>query len=101
MIAGIRSEAFSDAALAQDGAPGLEFTARIDVVEGMGSEVYAYFDVPCESELPADLLESVERGDEAAVGQRGNVRQVVARLPVASRVACRSGGDVLSSIRRS
>jgi multiple sugar transport system ATP-binding protein len=87
VIVGIRPEALADAAIPVDAPLGLSFDARIDVVETMGSEVYAYFDVPVRTELPADLLESVERGDASAMGARGDVRQVVARLPVASRVA--------------
>ena len=88
VIAGIRPEAFSDSALAHDGRAGqLEFTTRIDVVEAMGPEVYAYFDVPCRSELRPICWSTVER--RRRVGpkrRRGNVRQMVARLPVASRV---------------
>ena len=53
----------------------------------MGPEVYAYFDVPCRLHLPADRRDLLERGDEAALAGRGNVRQVVARLPVTSRAA--------------
>jgi multiple sugar transport system ATP-binding protein len=86
VVVGIRPEAFGDAALGGE-VHGLRFDTRIDVVEEMGSEVYAYFDVPCPVELPADLLDTVERGDEAELGERGNVRQVVARLPIASAVA--------------
>ena len=41
MIAGIRPEYFEDAAI--DGS-GLRFKAKLDVVESMGSELYAYFD---------------------------------------------------------
>ena len=41
MIAGIRPEHFEDAAI--DGG-GLRFKAKLDVVESMGSELYAYFD---------------------------------------------------------
>jgi multiple sugar transport system ATP-binding protein len=86
VVVGIRPEAFGDAALGGE-VRGLRFDTRIDVVEEMGSEAYAYFDVPCPVELPVDLLDTVERGDESALGGRGNVRQVVARLPIASTVA--------------
>ena len=41
VIAGIRPEHFEDAAI--DGG-GLRFRAKLDVVESMGSELYAYFD---------------------------------------------------------
>jgi multiple sugar transport system ATP-binding protein len=87
VIAGIRPEAFGDSAIDGGHARRVRFTTRIDVVEAMGPEVYAYFDVPCRSELPTDLLDTVERRDDSVLGGRDGVRQMVARLPVASRVA--------------
>jgi multiple sugar transport system ATP-binding protein len=87
VIAGIRPEAFGDAAISGETAPGLRFNARIDVVEAMGPEVYAYFDVPCRLHHPADRRDLLEQGDGAALAGRGNVRQVVARLPVTSGAA--------------
>ena len=87
VIAGIRPEAFGDSAIDGEHAGRVRFTTRVDVVEAMGPEVYAYFDVPCRSELPADLLDTVERRDESVLGGRDGVRQMVARLPVATGVA--------------
>ena len=87
VIAGIRPEAFGDSAIDGEHAGRARFTTRIDVVEAMGPEVYAYFDVPCRSELPADLLDTVERRDGSVLGGRDGVRQMVARLPVATGVA--------------
>src|ERR687898_391170 len=43
VIAGARPEAFEDAALVGNKRGGHTFTARIDLVESMGSELYAYF----------------------------------------------------------
>jgi multiple sugar transport system ATP-binding protein len=87
VIAGIRPEAFGDGAIDGEHTRHTRFTTKIDVVEAMGPEVYAYFDVPCRSQLPTDLLETPERRDQPVLGSRDDVRQVVARLPVASRVA--------------
>ena len=87
VIAGIRPEAFGDSPIDGEHAGQLRFTTRIDVVEAMGPEVYAYFDVPCRSELATDLLDTVERRDGSVLSGGDGVRQMVARLPVASRVA--------------
>ena len=63
VILGVRPENFEDAALVPptDQAHGITFTATIDVVESMGSDVFAYFTLeggPAESaeleELAAD-----------------------------------------------
>jgi multiple sugar transport system ATP-binding protein len=44
VIVGIRPEHFEDAAIEDPGAPDrLRFRAKVDVVESMGSELYAYF----------------------------------------------------------
>src|SRR5215211_2141839 len=44
VIAGVRPEHFEDAVVEPD-KPGLRFSAPVSVVESMGSELYAYFDV--------------------------------------------------------
>ena len=46
MIAGMRPEHFEDANVAAErGIQGMKFKAKVEVVESMGSELYAYFDV--------------------------------------------------------
>src|SRR5688572_9815672 len=45
VIAGIRPEHFEDAAVEPEGDGRMKFRAKIDVVESMGSELYAYFDI--------------------------------------------------------
>src|SRR3954462_1130882 len=46
VIAGMRPEHFEDAGVAEErGIKGMKFTADVSVVESMGSELYAYFDV--------------------------------------------------------
>ncbi len=80
VIAGLRPEDFEDASLVdrgrQDG--GIEFAAKIDLVESMGSEIYAYFGHEGEAA-------SSEQIAEAAEGAGGG--QVVARLNPDSQVA--------------
>ena len=54
VIMGIRPEHFEDASLVGD-KPGATFDAPIDIVEAMGSDVYAYFTVKGEEAHSADL----------------------------------------------
>jgi multiple sugar transport system ATP-binding protein len=54
VIIGIRPEHFEDAALVKD-KPGATFEAAIDIVEAMGSDVYAYFTVKGEEAHSRDL----------------------------------------------
>ena len=88
-IAGLRPENFEDVAFVSDDIidSGERFTTKIDVVEWLGSELYAYFTLEhgthdALAELTGDLaseIEGVESGAER--------RQVVARLDVSSPVA--------------
>jgi multiple sugar transport system ATP-binding protein len=92
VIAGVRPEHFEDAAVEPD-RPGLRFTAPVSVVESMGSEIYAYFDVEhgaVESEELSDLAADAQLDDLPRHG--GDSRQVVARLSAASRAT--PGGTV-------
>jgi multiple sugar transport system ATP-binding protein len=84
VIVGIRPEHFEDAALVGD-KPGATFTAPIDIVEAMGSDVYAYFTVKSEEAHSADL-------DDLARDSGNDMHAVdgiaiTARLDAASRVA--------------
>jgi multiple sugar transport system ATP-binding protein len=54
VIIGIRPEHFEDAALVGD-KPGATFDAPIDIVEAMGSDVYAYFTMQGEGAQSKDL----------------------------------------------
>ena len=54
VILGIRPEHFEDAALVGD-KPGATFDAPIDIVEAMGSDIYAYFTVKGEEAHSRDL----------------------------------------------
>ncbi len=86
VIAGIRPENFEDASLVaeEDLGHGAKFGATIEVIEWMGSELYAYFSVggAAASELGrhADLSAEEVRAD----GQERTT--VVARLNAASKV---------------
>jgi multiple sugar transport system ATP-binding protein len=54
VIVGIRPEHFEEASLVGD-KPGANFEAPIDIVEAMGSDIYAYFTVKGEGAHSADL----------------------------------------------
>jgi multiple sugar transport system ATP-binding protein len=83
LVAGIRPEHFEDASLVSEEAKehGVTFTAKIDVIEWMGSELYAYFTVDPgegreELEEMAEDLGTVDFGTDGA--------QVVTRLDASS-----------------
>src|SRR5437588_2978542 len=57
VIAGLRPEHFDDASLVKDRDRGVTFKAKIDVLESMGSEFYAYFVVDSERVASTELEE--------------------------------------------
>ena len=85
VIAGLRPEDFDDAALVRDKSRGVTFTARIEVLESMGSEFYAYFAVESEKVDSAELDEIARDAGAADLPNDGGT-QVVARLEAASGV---------------
>jgi multiple sugar transport system ATP-binding protein len=84
VIAGVRPEDFEDADVEPD-RPGLKFTAPVSVVESMGSELYAYFDVEHGQVESTDLTDlAADVGIEDLPQHVGDTQQVVARLSAAS-----------------
>jgi len=88
LIAGIRPEHFEDANLTGEARDrGATFTAKIDVLESLGSELYAHFrvssDAAIESQELRELAEDAGGGDVPMEGGEGSV---VARLDPASDV---------------
>jgi multiple sugar transport system ATP-binding protein len=83
VICGIRPEHFEDAELVGDHlGEGVTFEAKIDLIESMGSELYAYFDAGSDQ---ADKVEQAasEAGLEELAGADTN--QVVTRLSPESK----------------
>jgi len=80
LVAGIRPEHFEDAELVSDEAKlhGVTFTAKIDVIEWMGAELYAYFTVD-PGEGREELQEYAEDLGTVEFANDGGA-QVVARL---------------------
>jgi multiple sugar transport system ATP-binding protein len=88
VILGIRPENFEDAALVSDDARkhGVVFPASIDVLESMGSEVFAYFTLEDEGgrAQSAELEELARDSGRADTGSDSD--QIVARLDPATKV---------------
>jgi multiple sugar transport system ATP-binding protein len=91
VIAGLRPESFEDAAMIDDELKrgrGVTIEAEIDLVESLGSDLYAYFHVESEgveSDQLADLAEE-SIGETGAASLREGEEQIVARLDPASRI---------------
>jgi multiple sugar transport system ATP-binding protein len=98
VVAGLRPENFEDAEIVGDlaGERGLVFEAEIDLVESLGSDLYAYFHIESEgveSDQLADLVG--ERLEETgAVGLREGKEQIVARLEPTSKVRRRESAKL-------
>jgi multiple sugar transport system ATP-binding protein len=87
LIAGIRPEHFEDASLVQADKrqTGATFRTRIELVESMGSELYAHFSLDhggVQSEELAELAQDAGTADVPGAGEG----KVVARLDAASNV---------------
>ena len=91
VVAGIRPENFEDAEIVQDsvkGERGIVFEAEIDLVESLGSDLFAYFHIESEgiqSDQLADLV-SDRLAETGAAGLREGQEQIVARLEPTSKV---------------
>jgi multiple sugar transport system ATP-binding protein len=87
LIVGIRPENFEDLALVSPDARshGITFRADIDVLESLGSDIFAYFTKELErGVVAAELQELALDSGRAESGVSGE--QVVARLDAASRI---------------
>jgi multiple sugar transport system ATP-binding protein len=96
VIAGIRPEHFEDAAVADERhvGGGMKFKVSVDVVESMGSELYAYFDVQAQAAESEDLAALAE---DAGLGELpgGGATHVVARLSSDSRAEAGRGAELV------
>jgi multiple sugar transport system ATP-binding protein len=85
LIAGIRPEAFEDAALVGDKInQGVTFRAQVDLVESLGSELYVHFALEHQGVESQELQELAEDAGTADVPGGGS-GTVVARLDAASK----------------
>jgi multiple sugar transport system ATP-binding protein len=86
LIAGIRPEDFEDASLVGEARDrGQTFRATIDVLESMGSELYAHFSVQSDQSIESqelrELAEDAGAGEVPSAGEG----EIVARLDAASK----------------
>jgi multiple sugar transport system ATP-binding protein len=88
LLAGIRPENFEDAALVGEARNrGTVFKANIEVLESLGSELYAHFSVASDQQIEsAELRELAEDAGGGEVPMAGEEGHIVARLEPASRV---------------
>jgi multiple sugar transport system ATP-binding protein len=86
VIVGVRPESFEDASLVGDAKErGSSFSVQVDLVESMGSELYAYFSLETAGVESDHLRELAEDAGTADVSG-GDSGQIVARLDAASKV---------------
>jgi multiple sugar transport system ATP-binding protein len=96
VIVGIRPEHFEDARIEGDVPHRMKFRVKVDVVESMGSEIYAYFNVQSEELDSAELQELAADAGMEDLPSHGEGQQVVARLSAES--SARPGGEVELSL---
>jgi multiple sugar transport system ATP-binding protein len=97
LIAGIRPENFEDASLLGDDTlrRGASFKAKIDLVESMGSEIYAHFSVSSDKTIEsAELRELAEDSGAGEVPGGGEAGDIVARLSAESKVKKGDEADI-------
>jgi multiple sugar transport system ATP-binding protein len=94
VIVGVRPEHFEDAAVEEDEHPDRhKFRAKVDVVESMGSELYAYFDIETQGDMDsAELSELAADSGMEDLPSRGDGQQIVARLSSESKAS--PGGEI-------
>ena len=85
VIAGLRPEHFEDASLVAHPERGIPFKAKIDVLESMGSEFYAYFVVASERVASSELEELAQDAGSVDLPSAGDGIQVTARLGADSK----------------
>ncbi len=88
VIAGVRPESFEDASMVSDDVRdrGTTFKTTIDLVESLGAEKYAYFQIE-ESEIESEELRELAEDAGTAEVPGATEGQVVARLESASKVS--------------
>jgi multiple sugar transport system ATP-binding protein len=85
VIVGLRPEHLQDAAITDHRPTGaVTFTGDVGVLEAMGAEYYAYFDLPDQPSV-TDVTDAAHDADSDPVGRRHGT-QLIARLPIDSAV---------------
>ncbi len=89
LIGGIRPEHFEDAKLVGEARDrGATFPAKIEVLESLGSELYAHFSVTSDATIDsAELRELAQDAGGGEIPMEGDEGRIVARLDPASDVS--------------
>jgi multiple sugar transport system ATP-binding protein len=102
LIAGVRPEDFEDASLAGEAhETGTTFRTKVNLVESMGSELYAYFTLAPDHRIESQELAELA-ADAGGTGGRalGEGDAIVARLDPASRVLKGAEAELWIDTRR-
>src|SRR4051794_2645800 len=87
LIAGVRPEDFEDASLVGDARDqGTTFRAHIELVESLGSELYAHFTVETDQQIESAELRELAEDSGAGDVPGGGAGEIVARLSPESNV---------------
>jgi multiple sugar transport system ATP-binding protein len=99
LIVGLRPENFEDASLVQPDLrdKGITFSATIDVVESLGSDLFVYFTKELERGVDSAELRELAADSGRAEGSSGDT--VVARLDVASTLKEGDNGQLWADVR--
>ena len=102
VIVGIRPEHFEDASLVSDAdrGSGLVFTSRIENIEWLGAELYAYLPYSGGSEIGRQLDQLAGDLDMEQLGAGSDESQLVARLDAGSRVKEGADAEIWLDVRR-
>jgi multiple sugar transport system ATP-binding protein len=100
VIVGIRPENFEDASLVQPDtrAHGVTFRATIDVIESLGSDVFAYFTQA--SGLTAATDQLADLAADAGQDEVGSGETVTARLDAATRIREGENAELWADVRK-
>jgi multiple sugar transport system ATP-binding protein len=88
LIAGLRPEHFEDATLTGEARDrGATFRAKVEVLESLGSELYAHFTVATDETIESqELRELAQDAGGGEIPMEGEAGRIVARLDPASRI---------------
>ncbi|TNY36561.1 ABC transporter ATP-binding protein [Thermomonospora catenispora] len=86
VILGIRPEAFEDAELMRDREPGVFYTGTVDIVESLGAEKIAFFDLGAVEAVRSEHLEALSR-DRGTQDMAAESAQLTVRLDAKSKAA--------------
>ncbi|TQK42798.1 multiple sugar transport system ATP-binding protein [Streptomyces sp. SLBN-118] len=93
LIVGLRPEAFEDASLVDPDREGTRFTATVDVIESVGSDVYAYFTQEgWQATLTSELEELAADSGQKETGAAAN--KIVTRLDASTRITEGGGAEL-------